>query len=175
MSGQHSGCAKASELSGINEVERMGGSNCLAGWIIAGIATTCFMNIFDKMRSRATSTILWPCFNIPSRGQRVVCRNRDLVGSFLTFRHEAKLSMGCSFTARAFKDPTKPISDMIGYRYVGEGEAELLYDDDPDESIDDYPDWRDDEGAVARHSERSYQDSSFYAPSEDAEDDAAWS
>ena len=130
------------------------------------LPTTSWANDIDRMSFRAASVMAHHSVPLPAAGQRVVCRNKDRVSSFLCLEDSARMLLGCATTAQTFKDASKPWYHFKNFRdFDTDSEFGQRIPDD-----ERHPEWW--EGAGMRIAFGRNRD---FVPAEDAEDDASWS
>jgi hypothetical protein len=132
-----------------------------------------WMGELDKMRFRTAAKAMHLGVPLPRRGQRVICRNKDRISAFLCLEDSARMLLGCATSAQTFKDASKPWFHFKDFRdFDTDSEFEQFIhipDEDPL-----YPLWWESVGMEVAYG--AHRDSNGgFVPSEDAEDDAAWS
>ena len=144
-----------------------------------------WMGDLDKMRFRTAAKAMHLGVPLPRRGQRVICRNKDRISTFLCLEDSARMLLGCATLAQTFKDTSKPWfhfrdfrdfdtdSDYERFIHIPDDDPRVVHDQHPDEDPL-YPLWWESVGMAVAYGEHRDSNGGF-VPSEDAEDDAAWS
>ena len=145
-----------------------GKSLCM--WFGFEIAVSNLLEICDRLRVRQSSRML--CQELPSlpMGHQAVARNNRVIMRYLSFHEEAKLAISCNYLAKVFDDSSRSLYWHSRY----ERDIRDRREHQDHEYISDGPDYYygDSDSAEPLFDNRSRFE---FIPSEDAEDDAAWS
>ena len=145
-----------------------GKSLCM--WFGFEIAASNLLEICDRLRVRQSSRVL--CQELPPlpMGHQAVARNNRVIMRYLSFQEEAKLAISCIYLAKVFDDSSRSLYWHAKYERDIRDRREHQDHEYISDGSDHY--YGDSDSAVSLYDDRSRFE---FIPSEDAEDDAAWS
>ena len=151
-------------------VLRVTSGKSLCIWFGFEIAASNLLEIRDRLRVRQSSRVL--CQELPPlpMGHQAVARNNRVIMRYLSFQEEAKLAISCIYLAKVFDDSSR----SLYWHAKSEHDIRYRRENQDHEYISDGPDYYygDSDSAEPLFDNRSRFE---FIPSEDAEDDAAWS